>query len=783
MPSNIGALIVELAANTARFETDTGRAARVAKARAREIDRAFSRMGSSLTRVFAGLAGAFSVSAIVRATAEAEKAMGALEHAVKNNAGAAKLTAPQLAAMASELQGLTTYGDEAIMGMQSLLLTFRQIGGPEFKRAQAAVLDLATVLGQDLDTAAKMVGRALADPVKGMTALSRAGFVLGKDQQELIKHLAETGRLTEAQGVLLDELEKSYGGAAEAARNTFAGALKGVSNAFNDLLEAKGGLPEATERLNDLARLLQDPQTVAGINAITSALVTGFTAAAKAIAETGNFMRFIGEAAAHALHGADTQEGQLQDQLAEVERRLQAAKEISQSITPLALLDRATGSNDRRIRELEAERAAIEDKIRAMEKEADTQALLETRAGKGGAATAGVSGAAAAPAPPSEEFEKLAANLREQIALYGKTGEAAKLAYQLQIGGLDGVSEAEGKQLLALARQYDAMVQSNEAAKAAAEARQGAIDELSKMVAAAEQEAATFGKDAAAVLEYRLAHGDLAETLKAGGPEAQAYAARLLELTRQLEAMDNAARQAADDAAALQKTMDDGKSVIEATRTPLEKYNDEIERLNKLKEAGALGSNSDEVYRRAVEAAQDAFHKASQDSSAFSEQFKDGVFRSLGDGIYTAMTDGAKKGWKGFLEAGLDTIDRLVAQALAKRLADGLFGGGSGDPNAGGGGGFVGGIVDFFGGLFGGGRAYGGEVTAGQLYRVQERGQEFFRPNVSGEIIPLSKMPAAAGGVQIRQTIQVTGRVDARTAQQLAVETARRQRIQMARLG
>lgn len=782
MPS-LGSLIVEMAANTAKFETDTGRAARVAKKRASEIDAAFSRMGSRLSGIFAGLAGAFSLSAIVRATAEAEKAFGALEHAVKNNAGAAQLTTPQLAAMASQLQGLTTFSDEAIMEMQALLLSFHQIGGQEFKRAQTAVLDLATAMGQDLQTSAKMVGRALADPVKGMTALSRAGVVLDKDQAALIKRLAETGHLAQAQGLLLDELEKKFGGAAAAARNTFAGALEGVKNAFNDLLEAKGGVPGATAALNEFTKQLQDPQTIAGINGITGAMIAGLSATIPLLSKVAEGWGNIGSAIMAAAptwkeFASDLSNRDLTQQIATVQREFDNTAAAAQAMGDKG--SQAYADLVERANQYAQRLAELRGKLdQGLQVKAGGQLQISAPA------AAGAPGAAAvAAAPPPEAFEKAAEKLREQIALYGKTGEAAKLAYQLANGALENVSDAEGKQLLALARQYDAIVQSTEASKAAQKTRQRSIEELDKMTAAAEQEAATFGKDAVAVLEYRLAHGDLAKTLEDAGPSAEAYAERLRTLTAQLEQMHAAAKQAVHDAAALQKTMDEGKAVIEATRTPLEKYNDEIERLNKLREAGALGDNSDQVYRRAVDAAQKAFDEASKNSDKFSEQFKDGVFRSLGDGIYSAMTDAAKKGWKGFLDAGIETINRLVAQALAKRLAEGLFGGGGGDPNAqgGGGGGWLSKVGSLFGSLFGGGRAYGGEVSAGRMYRIQERGAEFFRPNVGGHIIPLSKMPAAGGG-KVYQTIQVAGRVDARTAQQIALETARQQRIQTARLG
>lgn len=768
--ASIGSLIVDLVAKTGLFETDMGRAARTAEKRAREIDRSFSRMGSRITHAFAGLAAGISFAAIVRATSEAEKAMAALENAVRNNAGAAGLTAPQLAKMSSELQGLTTYSDDAIQSSSALLLAFKQIGGGEFKRAQIAVLDLATSLQKDLSSASLLVGRALADPIKGMTQLSRAGIILEKDQQSLIKRLAETGHLAQAQGILLTELEGKFGGAASAARNTLGGALQGLKNAFGDLLEAKGGMPEAVDKLNELSALLQDPATVAGAEALTSGLISGFSSAAKFVAEFAGGMKVLGENIARYIHGADTQLGQLEDQLVGIEKRLKATNELSRSIKPFALLDRLTGSNSDRKKQLEAERDAVLASIRAIGKEQEKLAI----AGQSGAASAG---AVSILLPPSEDFVKLQAQLQQQIALYGKVGEAAKLAYQLQSGSLEDVTEAEGLQLLALAKQYDAVVKSAEATKKAQEERKRSSEEIRRMTESLEQQVAAFGKGAIAVLEYRMAHGDLAETFKAAGPAAEQYKDTIRAATLELEGLAAQAEMADQRLQDFKDMMADGKSVIEATRTPLEKYNDEIERLNKLRDAGALGANQEEVYGRAVKAAQDAFDKASRDSDKFSEQFKDGVFRSLGDGIYTAMTDGAKRGWKGFLDAGIDTINRLVAQALAKRLAEGLFG----DGQTGGTKGVLGGIGKVLGGLFGGGRATGGPVSAGTLYRINEREPEFFRPNSSGQVVPLSKM--AGGGARVTQNIMIQGRADLRTARQMQIEAARQQRVATARLG
>lgn len=317
----------------------------------------------------------------------------------------------------------------------------------------------------------------------------------------------------------------------------------------------------------------------------------------------------------------------------------------------------------------------------------------------------------------------------------------------------------------------------DDSAKKAAESAEKARESIRGTVADLQQQIATFGQGELATLQYSLAHGELADKFAEAGPQAEMYRQQLIDMTLQLEGM---AAQAEMGAEALEKhkaAIAEGLAVLEATRTPLESYQAQIVRLNELLLAGAVNH---ETYGRAVADAQDEFEKAGKATESFGEQFKDGVFRSLGDGIYTAMTEGAKKGWKGFYEAGIDTINRLVAQALAKKLAEGLFGG-TDENGKSTGGGWLATAGKFLGGLFGGGRATGGPVSSGTLYRINEREPEFFRPNVGGQVIPLSKMGNAGGNVT--QNIMVQGRSDLRTARQMQIEAARQQRISSARLG
>ncbi len=96
-------------------------------------------------------------------------------------------------------------------------------------------------------------------------------------------------------------------------------------------------------------------------------------------------------------------------------------------------------------------------------------------------------------------------------------------------------------------------------------------------------------------------------------------------------------------------------------------------------------------------------------------------------------------------------IDLFIEQVIMKPLADAFANAASGT-----GGGFFGALISGIGSVFSGGRASGGHVSAGRMYRVNEQGIEGFQPSGSGKIIPLGRMRGAGGGgVNIYQTVKV----------------------------
>ncbi len=130
---------------------------------------------------------------------------------------AAEFTSQELKNMASELQALSNFGDEDILqGVTLQLLRFDAIGRDIFPRAQQLVIDLAESMG-GVENAARTLGISLADPALGLTRLRRIGVAFNSTQEAQIKNFIETGRVAEAQAVLMSALEERFGGLALAS--------------------------------------------------------------------------------------------------------------------------------------------------------------------------------------------------------------------------------------------------------------------------------------------------------------------------------------------------------------------------------------------------------------------------------------------------------------------------------------------------------------------------------------------------------------------------------------
>jgi hypothetical protein len=194
----------------------------------------------------------------VRAAEEAQVANNRLD-SVAQSMGLfgtnTKVVTDRLKDFADETMKKIAVDDELVKSTQAQLLTFKDLAvtagtaGGAFDRATIAAFDMAAVFGGTGEDNAVRLGKALQDPIAGVSSLRKVGVQLSDQQEAMIKTFVDAGDAASAQNIILNELETQVGGAAEATATDSAK----MSLAFGEMAEAIGtGLLPIIETLTPL---------------------------------------------------------------------------------------------------------------------------------------------------------------------------------------------------------------------------------------------------------------------------------------------------------------------------------------------------------------------------------------------------------------------------------------------------------------------------------------------------------------------------------------------------
>jgi len=295
MAANLGTLTLDLIAKIGGFTGPMDQAARHSQKRAKEIEKSMANAADAIKTVVGALAVGVSFTQIIRATADFQNEQAQLAAVLKSTGEVAGFSQGKLNEMADALSRTSILSAGEINQAQTTLLAFTGIVGEEFPRALQAAIDMASRTGMSVVSASETIGRALDIPSKGLAALSKQGFRFSEDQKKLAEYLESTGRTAEAQAMILAALEESYGGAAQAARDTLGGALTALSNSFTDLLTGEDGVDDATRAINDLTDTLSDPRIKEAFSTIVAGVFNITEAVAKALPHLVEFTNWAAE--------------------------------------------------------------------------------------------------------------------------------------------------------------------------------------------------------------------------------------------------------------------------------------------------------------------------------------------------------------------------------------------------------------------------------------------------------------------------------------------------------
>ncbi|MDM0090310.1 MULTISPECIES: phage tail tape measure protein [unclassified Variovorax] len=299
---SLGTLTLELIAKIGGFEQGMDRAARTsdrkgreiakaAKERAKETEQAWSKVGDLIGKAISAVTVGVVFKKFISETRDAEQEQVQLAAVLKSTGEAAGWSQEKLNDMAESMSKASIFSGGDINKAQTTLLEFTGIVGDTYPKALQYAADMATRRGMEIGAAAEVIGRALDSPKDGMSALSKQGFKFTEDQKALAERLQETGRTAEAQGIILQALETTYGGAAAAARDTFGGALSALQNTINDLLTGDtGSMKKLKASVEEMNSTLASPETKAAIHTLIGWMTDLSTAVVRG---TANLIAFI----------------------------------------------------------------------------------------------------------------------------------------------------------------------------------------------------------------------------------------------------------------------------------------------------------------------------------------------------------------------------------------------------------------------------------------------------------------------------------------------------------
>lgn len=226
---------------------------------------------------------------------QANQVMAQLSAGLKSTHDASGQTVQGLSDYAEKLSDSTGISKSAVETAQAMELTFTGIGKNVFPQVTQAAADMATKFNggavpnaQQMQQQALLLGKALNDPTKGLTALTREGVTFSDQQKQQITTMMKAGDTAGAQKVILKELSKEFGGSADAAGNANGGMAK--LNAMWDNMHEQLGqalIPVVTQLMDKFTPLIvQIAQNLPGaIKTVTGILNSDLIPAVKMIAQ------------------------------------------------------------------------------------------------------------------------------------------------------------------------------------------------------------------------------------------------------------------------------------------------------------------------------------------------------------------------------------------------------------------------------------------------------------------------------------------------------------------
>jgi len=273
-----GNMIVTLVAQTRKWSSGLQKAGRDTMTFGSIAKRGFQIGAAALISLVGALSRAIPM--LANMGAESRKADVQLKFMLENMNGisaATDKTVERMAAYASTVSKATGIDDEQIKAVQKKLLMFKSVRksadvmAGSFDRATAAAIDLAAGGFGEMESNAIKLGKMLEDPANKLDSLSKAGVTFTQTEKDKITVLAESGRMLEAQELILGKIEGRVKGLAEESATPFDKMMQQFADMGDTIGEAM--LPHLEEMNDQISAWLSSPQGKKDLADIVEAFV------------------------------------------------------------------------------------------------------------------------------------------------------------------------------------------------------------------------------------------------------------------------------------------------------------------------------------------------------------------------------------------------------------------------------------------------------------------------------------------------------------------------------
>ncbi len=634
-------------------------------------------VSSSIKTAFIAFGASAILSKFVQQSAKAQNAQAQLAAVLKSTGEAAGFSQDKLNAMANSLVSSSIFGADDIKQAETRLLSYLGVVGEQYPRALQAAIDMSARLGTSLEQSAEAVGKALDVPSEGLTTLSKQGFRFTEEQKKLVEQFEATGNVAEAQGIILNVLESAYGGAAQAARDTFGGSLSALKETINNLISGSdGSLNGAAKSINELNDTLSSSETKQAFSSFTA----GFASIVKWSAIAAEGIIGFGE---NVSIGFNNLFGTQIDSIDSLQQKLETLKQKEKALTFSSLSDEPL---IRVRKEIEQTTIALDFYKRAAAvpiKNPIASDIVPT-----------------APKISSQFYDKYLSDRKDNAEKLSEALNTEQIAFGRATAGIEKESE-----------KYQSALKAHNTAVAALEKSFSAkkIGDTSKF----DNYSESLRKQLQGVEDLSASEKTL-QDIQAGrtGAKNEEQKQALIALSTQVDAA-KAISKASDEA---KRTFEEGTKaaddLIKSNQESAESYRDlldptrevhrEMEKIEALVQSGNL--TPDEGAAAQVLKLKDAYKQVDD----FSKELAKNIQESIGSGLVDILDGNFKDIGSNFLSM----LKKMAADAIAADITRAMFGGSAA---GGSGSGWIGSAIGLLGGLFGGGGTAGTAAAASAM--------------------------------------------------------------------